>query len=246
MHCSSGGIGRHAGLKILWAAMSVRVRFPSRAPSQFLFNLQEDPHPRLPFHAYPRLDALPDATILVSPSPRIPVHPSTFQHILVHPRISQHIAVHPAQPTCVGILQHHASHLFGVPHPHHAPSLFAELKGLRSGWQSGASEPHLLTRRCFPMVRILPFRTSACRSAHRLHHCTHWFCCSAHRLHCPHIGKLFHADQGHIHAPRKSASSCATSESPLCHLPLCGPPRTRVPLPLREPMPPRGKLAAEG
>ena len=29
--CSSGGIGRHAGLKILWAAMSVRVRFPSRA-----------------------------------------------------------------------------------------------------------------------------------------------------------------------------------------------------------------------
>ena len=28
--CSSGGIGRHAGLKILWAAMSVRVRFPSR------------------------------------------------------------------------------------------------------------------------------------------------------------------------------------------------------------------------
>ena len=28
---SSGGIGRHAGLKILWAAMSVRVRFPSRA-----------------------------------------------------------------------------------------------------------------------------------------------------------------------------------------------------------------------
>ena len=28
---SGGGIGRHAGLKILWAAMSVRVRFPSRA-----------------------------------------------------------------------------------------------------------------------------------------------------------------------------------------------------------------------
>ena len=33
MHCSSGGIGRHAGLKILWAEMSVRVRFPSRAHS---------------------------------------------------------------------------------------------------------------------------------------------------------------------------------------------------------------------
>ena len=28
---SGGGIGRHAGLKILWAAMPVRVRFPSRA-----------------------------------------------------------------------------------------------------------------------------------------------------------------------------------------------------------------------
>ena len=27
-----GGIGRHAGLKIPWAAMPVRVRFPSRAP----------------------------------------------------------------------------------------------------------------------------------------------------------------------------------------------------------------------
>ena len=26
-----GGIGRHAGLKILWTAMSVRVRFPSEA-----------------------------------------------------------------------------------------------------------------------------------------------------------------------------------------------------------------------
>ena len=30
-HCSGGGIGRHAGLKILWAAMSVRVQFPSGA-----------------------------------------------------------------------------------------------------------------------------------------------------------------------------------------------------------------------
>ena len=29
--CFGGGIGRHAGLKILWAAMSVRVRFPSEA-----------------------------------------------------------------------------------------------------------------------------------------------------------------------------------------------------------------------
>ena len=29
---SGGGIGRHAGLKIPWAAMPVRVRFPSRAP----------------------------------------------------------------------------------------------------------------------------------------------------------------------------------------------------------------------
>ena len=28
---SGGGIGRHAGLKIPWAAMPVRVRFPSRA-----------------------------------------------------------------------------------------------------------------------------------------------------------------------------------------------------------------------
>ena len=26
-----GGIGRHAGLKIPWAAMPVRVRFPSEA-----------------------------------------------------------------------------------------------------------------------------------------------------------------------------------------------------------------------
>ncbi len=26
--CSDGGIGRHAGLKILWPAMAVRVRFP--------------------------------------------------------------------------------------------------------------------------------------------------------------------------------------------------------------------------
>ena len=39
-------------------------------------------------------------------------------------------------------------------------------KSLRSGWQPGASEPHLLTRRCFPMVRVLPFRASACHSAH--------------------------------------------------------------------------------
>ncbi len=33
---SGGGIGRHAGLKILWAEMSVRVRFPSRAPESLL------------------------------------------------------------------------------------------------------------------------------------------------------------------------------------------------------------------
>ena len=30
--CLGGGIGRHAGLKIPWTAMSVRVRFPSEAP----------------------------------------------------------------------------------------------------------------------------------------------------------------------------------------------------------------------
>ena len=29
--CLGGGIGRHAGLKIPWTAMSVRVRFPSEA-----------------------------------------------------------------------------------------------------------------------------------------------------------------------------------------------------------------------
>ncbi len=28
--CLGGGIGRHAGLKILWAVMPVRVRFPSQ------------------------------------------------------------------------------------------------------------------------------------------------------------------------------------------------------------------------
>ena len=42
-------------------------------------------------------------------------------------------------------------------------------KSLRSGWQAGTSEPHLLTHRCFPMVWVLPFRVSACRYAHRLH-----------------------------------------------------------------------------
>ncbi|MEY4106566.1 MAG: hypothetical protein RL181_908, partial [Bacteroidota bacterium] len=30
--CPDGGIGRHAGLKILWAVMPVRVRSPLRAP----------------------------------------------------------------------------------------------------------------------------------------------------------------------------------------------------------------------
>ena len=29
--CLGGGIGRHAGLKIPWPAMAVRVRFPSEA-----------------------------------------------------------------------------------------------------------------------------------------------------------------------------------------------------------------------
>ena len=43
-----GGIGRHAGLKIPWAAMPVRVRFPSEAHipldvfrEGFLFSLPE-------------------------------------------------------------------------------------------------------------------------------------------------------------------------------------------------------------
>ena len=31
---SGGGIGRHAGLKIPWTEMSVRVRFPSGAREQ--------------------------------------------------------------------------------------------------------------------------------------------------------------------------------------------------------------------
>ena len=32
--CSDGGIGRHEGLKIPWAVMSVRVRFPFLGPNQ--------------------------------------------------------------------------------------------------------------------------------------------------------------------------------------------------------------------
>ena len=34
--CLGGGIGRHAGLKIPWTAMSVRVRFPSEAHHEVL------------------------------------------------------------------------------------------------------------------------------------------------------------------------------------------------------------------
>ena len=30
MYCPGGGIGRHAGLKILWIVISVRVQLPSR------------------------------------------------------------------------------------------------------------------------------------------------------------------------------------------------------------------------
>ena len=134
----------------------------------------------------------------------------------------------------------------------------------------------MLTRRCFPMVLVWPFLASACRSAHRLH--------------LPRIGNLFHADfrfapsrlEQHSIASRATLETpihegmgahglrgrvpyCAccyqsldclclngrhfrsiTSERPLCHLPLGGPHRTRVPLPLREPMPPCGKLPSEG
>ena len=40
--CSGGEIGRHAGLKILWPVMDVRVRFPSGALIKviliFMFN----------------------------------------------------------------------------------------------------------------------------------------------------------------------------------------------------------------
>ena len=34
---SDGGIGRHAGLKILWPVMAVRVRFPLRVLQKFAF-----------------------------------------------------------------------------------------------------------------------------------------------------------------------------------------------------------------
>ena len=30
MNCPGGGIGRHAGLKILWLVIAVRVQLPSR------------------------------------------------------------------------------------------------------------------------------------------------------------------------------------------------------------------------
>ena len=37
--CSDGGIGRHEGLKIPWAVMSVRVRFPFRVQMYFDYQL---------------------------------------------------------------------------------------------------------------------------------------------------------------------------------------------------------------
>ena len=37
--CSDGGIGRHAGLKILWPAMAVRVRFPLRTDRPLIARL---------------------------------------------------------------------------------------------------------------------------------------------------------------------------------------------------------------
>ena len=97
-------------------------------------------------------------------------------------------------------------------------------KGLRSGWQSGASEPHLLTRRCFPMVRVLPFRASACRSAHRwyssahrLHRSTRQLRRPARQFHFSRIGNLFHAD--FRFAPSRleqhSIASRATLETPI-------------------------------
>ena len=61
----------------------------------------------------------------------------------------------------------------------------------------------MLTRRCFPMVLVWPFLASACRSAHRLH--------------LPRIGNLFHAD--FRFAPSRleqhSIASRATLETPI-------------------------------
>ena len=43
--CLGGGIGRHAGLKIPWTAMSVRVRFPSEAHHRVAISRLTDSHP---------------------------------------------------------------------------------------------------------------------------------------------------------------------------------------------------------
>ena len=42
MKCPGGGIGRHAGLKILWPVMAVRVQFPSRVHLLNLYQLGGD------------------------------------------------------------------------------------------------------------------------------------------------------------------------------------------------------------
>ena len=42
--CSDGGIGRHEGLKIPWAVMSVRVRFPFRVLKNACQSIKTDKH----------------------------------------------------------------------------------------------------------------------------------------------------------------------------------------------------------
>ena len=51
MDCFGGGIGRHEGLKIPWAAMPVRVQVPSEAlisPSGMFFHRDSVPNPVAP------------------------------------------------------------------------------------------------------------------------------------------------------------------------------------------------------
>ena len=118
--------------------------------------------------------------------------------------------------TCHGPQQHHAPILFAegrllAVRQHHACQASLQ-KGLRSGWQSGAPEPHLLTRRCFPMVRVLPFRASACRSAHRLHSPARRLHRSPHWLHLP-VHQFHHCAHQLLRPARRVAPFCAAATS---------------------------------
>ena len=82
-----GGIGRHAGLKIPWTAMSVRVRFPSEAHNPSWKKFREGflfYGPSRVIHAHKKCDYVRESTQITSNAHKSALFVRTIRKIILN------------------------------------------------------------------------------------------------------------------------------------------------------------------